>query len=90
MYRIVTTNRFEKDLLLAKKRNLPVNELMAVVELLSEGKPLPAKYKDHMLKGVYTGLRECHLKPDWLLIYHIEKEIELLSLLRTGTHSDLF
>ena len=69
---------------------MPIDELYVVIETLSNGEALPTKYKDHPLKGDYKGTRECHILPDWLLIYQIEKEIKLLCLLRVGTHSDLF
>jgi mRNA interferase YafQ len=61
-----------------------------VIQQLSLGKQLDIKYKDHTLKGKYAGLRECHIKPDWLLVYHKNEEIKILTLLYTGTHSDLF
>lgn len=60
------------------------------IEILAEEKTLPAKYKDHSLTGIYQDFRECHLLPDWLLIYRIDKDILTLVLSRTGTHSDLF
>lgn len=90
MYRIETTNKFEKDMKLMRKRNLPLEDLFDVVELLADGKPLPTKYKDHPLKGNYRGTRECHIHPDWLLVYQVKEEVELLCLLRTGSHSNLF
>ena len=61
-----------------------------VVNMLVEEKPLPAKYREHSLSGDYKGFKECHIEPDWLLIYRIEAEILTLVLSRTGTHSDLF
>ena len=69
---------------------LSKTELSKVVNLLANRKTLPIKYKDHALSGDYSNFRECHIKPDWLLIYHIDDEELELFLLRTGTHSDLF
>jgi len=90
MLKISYTNQYLKDLELMKRRNLPKSELDEVVKLLSEEKPLLPKHKDHSLKGTFAGYRECHIRPDWLLIYKIDKQILTLVLVRTGTHSDLF
>ena len=90
MLKISFTNQYLKDLELMKRRNLPKSELDAVVKLLSEEKLLPRKYKDHSLKGNFAGYRECHIRPNWLLMYKIDKQILTLVLVRTGTHSDLF
>ena len=90
VYEIKTTKKFEKDLKLAVKRNLDVEKLLAIVFLLSEEKPLPEHCRDHILKGDYKGYRECHIEPDWLLIYDKQETIRIISLERTGTHSDLF
>ena len=90
MLKIVRSNRFMKDLKLALKRGYDLNELSKVVNLLANRKTLPIKYKDHALSDDYSNFRECHIKPDWLLIYHIDDEELELFLLRTGTHSDLF
>lgn len=90
MLKIVRSNRFMKDLKLALKRGYDLNELSKVVNLLANRKTLPIKYKDHALSGDYLNFREYHIKPDWLLIYHIDDEELELFLLRTGTHSDLF
>ena len=84
------TSKFEKDYKLIKKRNYDISKLKTVVLMLRNREQLPAKYADHVLSGKYTGYRECHIEPDWLLIYQIENERLLLVLLRTGTHSDLF
>jgi len=73
-----------------KKRGLDLNLLDTVVDELRQGNPLDEKYKDHMLKGEYAGFHECHIKPDWLLIYLIEDNILTLTLVNTGSHSDLF
>jgi len=90
MLKISYTNQYLKDLELMKRRNLPKAELDAVVQLLSEEKQLPEKYKDHPLKNNFASYRECHIRPNWLLIYKIDKQILTLALIRTGTHSDLF
>ena len=73
-----------------KKRGLDVTLLDAVVEELCQGNPLDDKYKDHLLKGEYAGFHECHIKSDWLLIYLIEEDVLTLTLVNTGSHSDLF
>ena len=90
MLEISFTNQYLRDLELMKRRNLPKSELDEVVKLLSEETPLPPKYKDHALKGNFAGYRECHIRPNWLLMYKIDKKILTLVLVRTGTHSDLF
>ena len=72
------------------KRGLKIELLEQVVESLALGQPLPEKNRDHELSGVWTGHRECHILPDWLLVYRIEDEVLVLTLARTGTHSDLF
>jgi len=90
MLKVAFTNQFLKDLELMKRRNLPKSELDDVVKLLSERKPLLPKHRDHPLQGNLAGYRACHIRPDWLLIYKIEKQILTLMLIRTGTHSDLY
>ena len=82
--------KFKKDYKAVIKRGYNPQLLQAVLELLCSEQPLPPKYKDHNLSGNYEGLRECHITPDWLLIYKIEREMLTLLLTRTGTHSDLF
>jgi mRNA interferase YafQ len=89
-YRIEYTGKFNKDIKLAVKRGMNMNLLKNVVEILEKDGKLPAKYKPHVLKGNYKGLWECHIKPDWLLIWKQDDGIKLISLTRTGTHSDLF
>ena len=90
MMRIITqSNLFRKDLEKAKKRKFNLSLLKEVVLKLANNEKLEPKYKDHALKGKFKGLRECHIQPNWLLIYSVDgNEIELL-LFRTGTHSDL-
>jgi mRNA interferase YafQ len=90
MYSLETTNRYLKDLKLARKQNFNETELDNVIKLLLDGKILPVKYRDHKLTGNYKGLNECHITPDWLLIYQKDTVLKLITLIRTGTHSDLF
>lgn len=90
MYTIVFQSKFKKDFKLAKKRGLKITKLEEVLKMLRENGKLPAKYKPHVLKGDYKGLWECHIEPDWLLIWDQDDEIKLIALTRTGTHSDLF
>ncbi len=90
MYEIEVTNRFLRDLKLARKRNFDENKLNHIVSLLANGKPLPEKNRDHSLVGDYKGCRECHITSDWLLIYSIEDTLKIITLIRTGSHSDLF
>ncbi len=90
MFQIVVSNKFKKDLKLAGKRGCNLELLNKVVSQLANGETLPEKYKDHNLSGDYAGYRECHIQPDWLLVYKIIDDELLLLLFRTGTHSDLF
>ena len=90
MLEIVLSNRFKKDLKLAVRRGYKIELLEDVVDRLAAGETLEAKYRDHLLTGDYNGFRECHITPDWLLIYQIDNDELLLLLSRTGTHSDLF
>ena len=87
---IVRTNKFLKDLRLAKKRGLDLTLLVEVVTKLANQEVLDEKYHDHALSGDFSDFRECHIKPDWLLIYAIDDEELELFLFRTGSHSDLF
>lgn len=89
-YTVKPTTQFKKDYKLAMKRNLKIDQLEQVVALLAMGKELPEKHKDHALSGDWVGHRECHILPDWLLVYRIENDVLVLTLARTGTHSDLF
>lgn len=89
-YRVVPTKRFRKDLIRAEKRGYNLTLLSTVIKTLAQGEPLNAKHKDHVLLGDYAGCRECHITPDWLLIYEIYEDELILYLTRTGTHSDLF
>ncbi len=90
MLNIVSSNQFKKDLKLAIKRGLKIEKLSSVVNTLASQKKLDEKYHDRNLTGEYQGFRECHIEPDWLLIYRVnDAELELF-LFRTGSHSDLF
>ena len=88
-YKIERTSRFKKDYKLIQKRGYDIKLLETVVVILAKGDALPAKYKDHPLKGTYKGLRECHITPDWFLVYEIDDDMLYLYLTRTGTHNDL-
>ncbi len=90
MYKIIISSKFKKDLKIAIKRGYDTKLLDEIVTTLAKGENLPAKNKDHLLSGVYKGCRECHILPDWLLIYRIDNDLLYLYLTRTGTHSDLF
>lgn len=89
MLDIFLTTQFKKDYKKLKKLK-NTNRLLEVVNMLRNGKELPAKYRDHALSGYYKGMRECHIAPDWLLIYRIDKQKLVLILSRTGSHSELF
>lgn len=89
-YIVKTTSAFKRDYKAAVKRGLRIELLESVVESLAMGDPLPPSNKDHELTGSWKGHRECHIQPDWLLIYRIENNVLVLTLSRTGTHSDLF
>ena len=90
MFEVVLSNRFRKDLKLAAKRGLRLDELNAIVDQLAAGQPLPERNRDHALTGDYIGFRECHIRPDWLLVYRVDGDALELFLFRTGTHTDLF
>ena len=89
-YIVKPTTQFKKDFKLAMKRSMKIELLEEVIAMLAMGETLPDKHKDHALTGNWVGHRECHILPDWLLIYRIEDEVLVLTLARTGTHSDLF
>ena len=89
-YAVKFTNQFKKDLKLAKKQNKDLDKLFEVVNILAYGGTLDASYRDHDLSGNYKGTRECHIEPDWLLVYEIRDEVLVLMLYRLGTHSELF
>lgn len=89
-YSIQITTQFKKDYKQAVKRSCDIPKLKKVISMLADGEKLPQKYSDHALKGIFSGYRECHIEPDWLLIYKISEDVLVLSLYRTGSHSDLF
>ena len=89
-YLVKTTSQFRRDYKLAMKRHLNISLLEEVIACLALGEPLPDKNRDHALTGDWIGHRECHIQPDWLLIYRIEEDVLVLTLARTGSHSDLF
>ena len=89
-YSLSSSPKYEKDVALAKRRGLNIDDLIDVVNKLQNGEKLPPKNKDHQLHGIFEGTRECHIHPDWLLIYSKDDSIRLLSLVRTGTHADLY
>lgn len=87
---IVWTTQFKKDDKLAMKRHMDMDLLDHIIRALSRGETLPERNKDHSLTGDWVGHRECHIQPDWLLVYRMEEDVLVLTLARTGTHSDLF
>lgn len=90
-YAIQRTMQFKRDYKLAVKRGCNIAKLKKVISMLANGEPLPAVYKNHHLRGKpYDGYMECHVEPDWLLVYRLYESTLILSLYRTGTHSDLF
>lgn len=90
MYKIVYTNRMKRDTKLMQKRGKDLGKLINVLSLLASGNPLPIQYKDHSLTGNLQDFRECHIEPDWLLMYQIYEDTLILSATATGTHVDLF
>lgn len=88
--KLISTTQFKRDYKKAKKRGFNMGELQAVLDALCAEEPLEERYRDHALVGDYAGFRECHVRPDWLLVYAINKDELILTASRTGTHSDLF
>ncbi len=89
-YQLIETTQFKKDRKKMLSRGFRESELKEIVDLLLSGNPLPAKFRDHPLVGDYEGFRECHINPNWLLLYYVLNERLVLVCARTGTHSDLF
>lgn len=89
-YEIVWTSQFKKDYKQAIRRNLDIELLDNIIRTLASGEQLPEKNRDHALAGNWSGHRECHIRADWLLVYRIENDLLILTLSRTGTHSELF
>lgn len=90
MLSLATTTKFRKDIKRIKKRGFDLALLENVIDRLLCEEPLDVRHKDHALAGDYTGFRECHIQPDWLLVYAVSKERLILTALRTGSHADLF
>ncbi|MDX1919485.1 MAG: type II toxin-antitoxin system YafQ family toxin [Candidatus Caenarcaniphilales bacterium] len=90
MYTPHQTSQYKSDIKKIKRQGKNLNLLKQVVSLLLNGETLPEKYKDHELKSNKKGIRDCHLEPDWLLLYRIDKAKKALTLIRTGSHSELF
>ena len=89
-YKVEQTSRFKKDLNRVIRRGKNRQKLLEVVAMLADDLPLPERCKDHALIGDYAGFRECHIENDWLLVYAIDQGALVVSLTRTGSHSDLF
>ena len=90
MYKVKITNTFKRSYKLMKKRGLDISLLDKVIDDIRQGKELDIKYRNHELKGKFKGCYECHIQPDWLLIYLIENDILTLTLVDTGSHADIF
>ncbi len=89
-YEVKFTKQFKKDLKLAQKQGKDTEKLFNVVKKIASGEPLEEKYRDHILTSSYKGCHECHIEPDWLLVYEIYENTLVLMLFRLGSHSDLF
>lgn len=89
-FAIKTSKQYDRDVKLAKRRGLDIEKLLGVIKLLPNDEPLPANLHNHLLSGDYKGYWECHVTPDWLLLYEKDTEIRIISLYRTGTHADIF
>ena len=89
-YAVRQTTKFRKELKKMLRRGADRSKLSAVVKMLAQGKTLPPQYRDHALTGDMADTRDCHITPDWLLLYRIENDVLVLTLTRTGTHADLF
>ena len=89
-YKIGPTAKFQRDLKRVQRRGYDISLLTEIIKKIAAGERLSEKNKDHLLSGDYIGCRECHVAPDWLLIYEIVEDTLILYLTRTGTHSDLF
>ncbi|MDR0903089.1 MAG: type II toxin-antitoxin system YafQ family toxin [Ruminococcus sp.] len=87
MYTLEQTKQFKRDLKRLAKQKKDMSKLEKVIDMLSEGKPLPPEYEDHPLNGQFRKDRECHIEPDWILIYQIKKKEMILKMIQTGTHT---
>jgi len=90
MYQIEYTSRMKRDVKRMKKRGKDLNKLILTLNLLASGNPMPQQYHDHQLTGNLHDFRECHIEPDWLLLYQIHEDVLVVTATATGTHSDLF
>lgn len=90
MFALEYSGQFKKDLKRMVKRGLDITSIRDVISILENEGQVPAEYKPHILKGDWNGIWECHIQPDWLLLYDISDSIKLIRLVRTGSHSDLF
>lgn len=90
LYNVTNSKQYERDVKLAKRCGLDIEKLLDVVDMLRTDEPLPEKYHNHLLHGDYKSYWECHINPDWLLLYEKDAEIRIISLYRTGTHVDIF
>lgn len=90
IYKVKYSSKFKRNYKLAKKRGMNVKLLEEIIDKLRRRIPLEKRYKDHELRGRYKGFRECHIQPDWLLVYFVEDDVLVLTLVDTGTHADLF
>ena len=88
MLRAIATSQFRKDYKRAIKRDKNIAKLDDIIRKLATGEPLDIRHRDHALVGNWASFRECHIEPDWLLIYRIESDVLVLTLVRTGTHGD--
>lgn len=89
-YKIKFTSQFKKDIKAAKKQGKDLEKLYEVINILAKGEKLGAEYRDHLLLGEYKGVRECHIEPDWLLVYEHINDVLVLMLYRIGSHSKIF
>ena len=89
-YTVRTSKRYRRELKIVLSRGKDESKLKEVIKILAAGENLPAKYADHPLAGKWKGYRECHIEPNWLLVYRIHDDILVLALMSTGTHSDIF
>lgn len=89
-YTIEMSSRYKKELRKMLRRGADESKIIYVIDILASGEMLPQSYKDHQLHGKFEGLRECHVTPDWVLVYRIDGDKLILALTRTGTHSDIF
>lgn len=90
IYKVKYSSKFKRNYKLAKKRGMNVKLLEEIIDKLRRRIPLEKRYKDHELRGRYKGFRKCHIQPDWLLVYFVEDDVLVLTLVDTGTHADLF